>query len=457
MLIDNHAHLEMEEFKEDLEEVIKRASDASVEYIISAGSDIDSCRKTVELSKKFGLIYSAVGIHPHEAKSVSTDTLKSLKVLAGEEKVVAWGEIGLDYHYDNSPRDLQGSVFREQIQIARSLRLPIIIHTREAKEDTLTILKEENAGNIGGVFHCFSGDLDMARRAIDMGFFISFSGIISFPNARNIREIAKEIPIEKILIETDSPYLAPVPYRGRRNEPSYVRIVAEKLAEIKGLSFNDISRITSFNAKTLFGIGPIDNTGKIAYQIRNSIYLNITNSCTDACIFCVRYSTDFVKGHNLKLEKEPSAGNLIKTIGDPRRYKEIVFCGYGEPLIRLDVIKEVSAWIKKNGGRVRIDTNGHGNLIHRRNILPELSGLVDEVSVSLNAEDPEKYYKICQPRFGIETYNEIKRFILEAKRYIPVVGVTVVDLPDIDLAACRRIAEEELGVNLRVREYNVVG
>lgn len=458
MLIDSHAHLEREEFKDDLEEAIKRASDASVEYIISAGSDLDSSRKAVDLSKRFDQIYPAVGIHPHEAKSVNTDTLDCLKGLVqANNKVVAWGEIGLDYHYDNSPRDIQRSIFRKQIRVARSLRLPIIIHTREAKEDTLTILKEEDAHDVGGVLHCFSGDLEMARRAIDMGFFISFSGVITFPNVRNLTEIAKEIPIERILIETDSPYLAPVPHRGKRNEPSYVKNVAERLAEIKGLSFDDISRITSFNTKTLFGIGVIEETGKISYQIRDSLYLNITNRCTDTCRFCVRYSTDFVKGHNLKLKKEPATGDLIKAIGNPSRYKEVVFCGYGEPFIRLDIIKEVSAWVKENGGRVRIDTNGHGNLIHRRNILPELSGLVDEISVSLNAEDAERYHKICQPKFGIDTYNEIKRFILEAKRYIPVVGVTVVDLPDIDLAACRRVAEKELGVSLRIRGYNVVG
>lgn len=457
MLIDSHAHLEMEEFKEDLEEVTKRAWNSSVEYIVSVGFDLDSSRKAVELSQRFDRIYSAVGVHPHEAKSVNAGTFDSLKDLVKLNKVVAWGEIGLDYYYDNSPRDLQRSIFRRQIGIARSLGLPIIVHTREAKEDTLTIMKEEDIQEVGGVLHCFSGDLDMAKRAIDMGFFISFSGVISFPKAKRLMEVAREIPVEKILIETDSPYLAPVPHRGKRNEPSYVRNVAEILAEIKGLSFMDIARITSLNAKVLFKIGIIAEGGKIVYQIRDSLYLNITNSCTDACRFCVRYFTDFVKGHNLKLKKEPTADDIIKAIGDPRRYKEMVFCGYGEPLIRLKVVKEVSAWVKENGGRVRIDTNGHGNMIHRRNILPELSGFVDEISVSLNAEDAGKYYKICRPRFGIETYDEIKRFVLEAKKYIPEVGVTVVDLPDIDLAACKRIAEKELGVNLRIRVYNVVG
>ncbi len=457
MLIDSHAHLDMEEFKDDLEEVIKRAWDNSVEYIITVGSDLDSSIRSVGLSKRFDRVYSTVGIHPHEAKLANADALDFLKGLAKEEKVVAWGEIGLDYHYDNSPREIQMTAFREQIRIARSLRLPVIIHTREAREDTIVVLREEDAREVGGVFHCFSGDIDMARIALDMGFYISFSGIITFPKAGNIREIAKEIPIEKILIETDSPYLAPVPYRRKRNEPSYVNKTAEILAGIKGLTLDDIARITSLNARTLFRIAMMEEAGKIAYQIRDSLYLNITNECTDTCKFCVRYSTDFVKGHNLRIEKEPSSCDLIRAIGDPKTYKEVVFCGYGEPIIRLNVVKEVSTWVKENGGRVRVDTNGQGNLIHNRNILPELSGLVDEVSVSLNAEDAEKYYEICRPRFGKKAYDEIKRFILEAKKYIPIVGVTVVDLPEIDLTACRRIALEELGVNFRVREYNVVG
>ncbi|HLF85659.1 MAG TPA: TatD family hydrolase, partial [Nitrospiria bacterium] len=188
MLIDSHAHLDMGEFEDDLEGVIKRALDNSVEYIVSVGADLDSSRKAVELSKRFDRIYSTVGIHPHEAKSVNADTFDLLKGLTGSKKVVAWCEIGLDYHYDNSPREIQRSVFREQIRIAMSLGLPLVIHTREAREDTLAVLREEDAGKVGGVFHCFSGDIDMARIAVEMGFYISFSGIITFPKAGNIRE-----------------------------------------------------------------------------------------------------------------------------------------------------------------------------------------------------------------------------------------------------------------------------
>ncbi|NTW66364.1 MAG: radical SAM protein, partial [Nitrospirae bacterium] len=184
--------------------------------------------------------------------------------------------------------------------------------------------------------------------------------------------------------------------------------------------------------------------------------LNVTNRCTSACTFCVRYFTDFVKGHNLRLKDEPTADELIREIGDPKKFDEIVFCGYGEPLLRLDVVKAVATEVKKKGGKVRIDTNGHGNLIHKRNILPELAGLVDAVSVSLNAQNAELYEKISQPKFGAAAYDAVKEFIREAKKYIPDVVATVVTVPGVDVEACRRIADE-LGAKLRVREYNVVG
>jgi TatD DNase family protein len=339
---------------------------------------------------------------------------------------------------------------------ARELDLPIIIHDRDAHEDTLEILSEEWSPDLGGVMHCFSGDLEMAKKVIEMGFSLSIAGPVTFPKATALREVVQQIPIEHLLIETDAPYLAPQPVRGKRNEPAYVRHTAEAIAQIKGLSFDDVARITSYNAMQLFGIGTVPKQGMIAYPIRNSLYLNITNRCTAACTFCVRYHTDFVKGHNLRLGDEPTAEELTKEIGDPKRYAEIVFCGYGEPLLRLDVVKAVATEVKRLGGKVRIDTNGHANLIYKRNVLPELAGLVDAVSVSLNAQNAELYNKVSQPKFGIETYEAVKEFVREAKKYIPDVAVTVVSLPEVDIEACHKIAEE-LGVKLRVREYNVVG
>ncbi len=456
MLIDTHAHLEMREFNDDRDDVIKRAREAGVEYILTIGTTIESCRDAVLLADKYDFIYAAVGIHPHEAKDILHPAYELIRRFAQHKKVVAYGEIGLDYHYEHSPRTDQKRKFRDMLHEARELKLPIIVHDRDAHEDMLQILSEEWSPGLGGVMHCFSGNVELARKLIEMGFLISIAGPVTFPKAEALREVVRRIPIEYLLIETDAPYLAPQPMRGKRNEPAFVRHTAEAIAKIKGLSFDDVARITSFNAMQLFGIGIMPEKGRITYPIRNSLYLNITNRCTAACTFCIRYHTDFVKGHNLRLREEPTAEALIKEIGDPRQYAEIVFCGYGEPLLRLDAVKAVAGEVKRLGGTVRIDTNGHANLIHKRNVLPELAGLVDVVSVSLNAHNAEVYEKLSQPQFGPLAYEAVKDFIREAKKYIPEVTATVVSAPGVDVEACRRIADE-LGVKFRVREYNVVG
>jgi TatD DNase family protein len=456
MLIDTHAHLEMREFNDDREDVIKRAREAGVEYIVTIGTTIESSRDAVLLADKYDFIYAAVGIHPHEVKDILHPAYDIIRHFAQHKKVVAYGEIGLDYHYEHSPRTDQKRKFRDMLREARQLDLPVIVHDRDAHEDALQILSEEWSPDLGGVMHCFSGDVAMAKKLIEMGFSISIAGPVTYPKAEAMREVVRQVPIEHLLVETDAPYLAPQPMRGKRNEPAFVRHTAEMIAQVKGLTFDDVARITSFNAMQLFGIGKVPERGQITYPIRNSLYLNITNRCTAACTFCVRYHTDFVKGHNLRLNEEPTTEDLIREIGDPKRYAEVVFCGYGEPLLRLDVVKAVSSEVKRRGGKVRIDTNGHANLIYKRNILPELSGLVDAVSVSLNAQNAGVYEKLTQPKFGIETYDAVKDFIREAKKHIPDVTATVVSAPGVDVEACRKIAEG-LGVKFRVREYNVVG
>jgi TatD DNase family protein len=297
--------------------------------------------------------------------------------------------------------------------------------------------------------------MDMAEKVIGMGFHISIAGPVTFKNAKNLIEIAKSIHDDHLLIETDAPYLAPEPFRGKRNEPSYLVHIAGKIAELRDISIQDLARITTLNAKRLFGIGQIQKKGEIAYKIRDSLYLNITNRCTNKCSFCIRFISDYVKGHNLRLSHEPTENELKSAIGDPSHYKEIVFCGYGEPLIRLDLVKSLSTWIKQNSGKVRINTNGHGNLIHGRNILPEMKGIVDSISVSLDAHNEETYNKICRPVYE-NAYGKVIEFIKEAKKYIPKVETTVVELEGIDIEECREITDG-LGVRLRVRKLHRVG
>jgi len=452
-LIDTHCHLEMDDFDPDRDEVIKRAKDAGIEAIITIGSDVESNIQALELSEKYDFVYSSIAIHPHDAEDFSEDIYLKLKEWISREKVVAIGETGLDYHYEYSPREIQRDVFKRHLALAKETDLPVVIHSREAKKDTLEII--EASGVNRGVFHCFSGDITMAEKAMAMGFYISVAGPVTFKNARRLAEIVKAIPDDYLLIETDAPYLAPEPFRGKRNEPSYLVHTAKAIAELKGVHVEDLVRITTLNAKRLFGIGEMAEEGVIAYKIRDTLYLNITNRCTNSCSFCVRFHIDYIKGHNLRLSREPTEEELKAEIGDPSQYREVVFCGYGEPLLRLDLVKHVAKWIKQHKGMVRINTNGHGNLINKRNILPELKDIVDSISISLDAHDEETYNRICNPIFK-HTFREVIEFIKESKKYIPHVVVTVVELEGVDIEKCREITEA-LGVRLRVRKLGVVG
>ncbi len=453
LLIDSHAHLDGDKFANDLDETVTRATANGISHILTIGCDLESSANSIAVAEKYEHIFAAVGVHPHDATEINDATLAQLKTMLAHPKVVALGEIGLDYYRDHSPREIQRSAFRQQIQLARKVGKPIIVHDRDAHEEVIQILKEENAAEVGGVLHCFSGDLNMAKQCLKLGFYLSFTGTITYPKNEEIREIIRELPIERMLVETDSPYLSPQKFRGKRNEPAYVRYTAEKMAEIKGLTIDDVARITSRNCHDLFGIGSVDQSGKIAYQIRNSLYLNITNRCTNSCIFCAKFSNFIIKGHELKLDHEPSVSEVKQAIGDPTRYAEIVFCGYGEPLLRLDLIKEISRWLKDQGVSVRINSDGQGNLVYGRNILPELTGLVDAISISLNAPDAENYHHLCHSTFGAEqSYQAVKDFLQQAAQYIPEVIATAVTYPGVDIAACEQVARE-LGVKFKARKY----
>ena len=450
-LIDTHCHLDM--LGEDGDAVIQRARDAGIEAIITVSSDFGSNIKNVAIAEAREMVYASVGIHPHDAKDASEEVFKKIRGFLDHKKVVAVGETGLDYHYDHSPREVQKEVFRKHLALAREKGLPVVVHSREAKEDTLEILGEAEITK--GVLHCFSGDMDMAERVMEMGLYISMAGPVTFKNARKLAEVARQIPDDYLLVETDAPYLTPEPLRGRRNEPSCMVHTAARLAELRGVGPDDIARITTVNARRLFRIGDLPVKGEIAYRIRDNLYLNITNRCTNRCSFCVRFHKDFVKGHKLRLSDEPTEDDLKAAIVDPSAYREIVFCGYGEPLLRLDTIKELARWIKEKGGFVRVNTNGHGNIIHGRNILRELKGIVDSVSVSLDAHDEETYDRICAPSFK-NAFQEVVAFIKEARNYIPVVQATVVEMDGVDVKKCREIADS-LRIPLRVRKLNVVG
>ena len=254
MLIDTHAHLDMPEFDKDRDEVVKRAQEDGIDYIITVGIDLDSCRDAVRLSEQFEFIYAIVGMHPHNAKDVDKKSYDILREYTRHAKVRALGEMGLDFFRNHSPREIQLKRFREQVALAREVHLPVVIHDRDAHRETLVILKEEKASEVGGVIHCFSGDYAMASACMDMGFYISIPGTVTFTKAQTLQEVVRRIPLERVLIETDCPFLAPAPFRGKRNEPAYVQYVARAIAEIKKLDFETVAAVTSQNARSVFGI-----------------------------------------------------------------------------------------------------------------------------------------------------------------------------------------------------------
>ena len=254
MLFDSHAHLDSERFEGERDAIIERAQSAGISLIMNPGASYESSVRAVEMSEKYEMVYAAVGIHPHDADTVDDMMLSLIKALAKKEKVKAIGEIGLDYYYDNSPREIQKKVFRDQIRLAKSLNLPIIIHDRDANDDVMRILKEEDPFESGVVLHCFSGSAELARQYVKLGAYISIAGPLTFKNNRKTIEVVEAVPLERLFVETDSPYLTPVPFRGKRNEPAYVEYVADKIAEIKVLTFNEVAEATKENARKFFKI-----------------------------------------------------------------------------------------------------------------------------------------------------------------------------------------------------------
>jgi len=254
MLIDSHAHLDDRRFDTDREKIIQNMENDGIDIILHPAADLTSSVKAVNTAQKHGNIYAAVGFHPHSAKEMDEGSLEIIKSLAKKDKVIAIGEIGLDYHYDNSPRDIQRKWFKAQIRLAKELNIPFIVHDREAHGDILKILKEENYEGMRGIIHCYSGSYEMAQEFIKLGFLISIAGPVTFRNASRAKEVVRKLPLDKLLIETDSPYLSPEPKRGRRNEPAYVRYVASEIAEIKNLTLDKIAETTSENFINFFNL-----------------------------------------------------------------------------------------------------------------------------------------------------------------------------------------------------------
>jgi len=459
--VDSHAHVHFDRLGEDMVGVLDRARAAGIEAIVNVGTGPTDNGRVVELAQRESLLWAAIGFHPHEAAAVKAVDWPVLEELSRRPRVVALGEFGLDYHYEHSPRAAQREVFAEGIRLALARDLPLVIHTRDAEKDTLELLDSAGGGRMPrGVFHCFAGGPDLAREALDRGFYLSFSGIVTFSTAAAVREAARLVPPERLLVETDAPYCAPVPMRGKTNEPAYLVHTLRHLADLYGLVEDDVRRITTRSAAHLFGL-PLEAGGPcLVYPIRRKVYVNVTNDCSNACEFCPRSTGDLtVRGHDLALGEDPAAEDFLVALErlGAAQYEEVVFCGFGEPTLRLDVVEEVAREVKRRWHLpTRLDTNGHGSALNGRDIVPELVGLIDSVSVSLNAADAATYDRLCRPAID-RAFETVCDFLRACKGRIPRVRATAVAVPGLDVEAVRRLARDDLGVDFEARAYNVVG
>ena len=452
MFIDTHAHLFFENFKEDVDEVIQRAKDNGIDFIVVPATDIKTAKEAITLAEKYEQIYATVGIHPHDTKEWNESLLFEIEELAKHPKVVAIGEIGLDYYYDFSPQDQQIKAFKSQLDLATKLQLPVVIHNRDSDGDMMDIIQSYCGTGLKAQFHCYNGSLSDALEFMKMNHFISFTGNITFKKSDGLREILSHIDLNHLMLETDSPFMTPVPFRGKRNEPSYVSYVAQQVADVHKISMEEVGRITSLNAFRFFGIGKAPKTS-FTYLLGNSLYINVTNRCNADCTFCRRKEDPFLHGYNLGMTKseEPTSDIYIKEIGDPSKYDEVVFCGYGEPTIRWDVVKEVAKYVKANGGKTRINTNGHGNIINKRDITAEMKDIIDVVSISFNSFDSKQYSELM--RVSEDHFDEMKKFAGLAKSYVKKVVMSVVSLDEVEIEKSRKVVEDEIGVEFRVRHY----
>ncbi|MDJ0523379.1 MAG: YchF/TatD family DNA exonuclease [Planctomycetota bacterium] len=462
-LVDSHCHLTWESYDEDRDAVIGRMAEEGVEQAVVVATSVANARECAALCDAHEGLYPTAGIHPNDVPDELDAALAELDEVLLGGGFVAVGETGLDYYRDNTVPERQQRSFRHHCRRALENDLPVIVHIRDrdgswqAFDDVGDIIEE--FPGLRGVIHCYTGDPAHARRYLDAGFVISFAGILTFPKGDNVRESALAVPIEETLVETDAPFLAPVPRRGKRNEPAYVAHTARSLAELKGLSEADVRRITTRNARRLFRLPTEETAGPPTYVIRNSLYVNLTNACDAKCTFCPRTHDEFeVKGYDLRRAKDPRFEEIVEGIGDPTRYDEVVFCGFGEPTLRLETLKQVAQWVKERGGKVRLNTNGHADLINKRPVAPELVGLVDVVSVSLNAQDRETFERHCPSAFSPDGYTPMLDWIRAAKDAgLDVVCTALAGLDGVDMEACRRIAEDELGVTWRGRTLSEVG
>lgn len=452
MLIDSHCHLQDKKFSRDLDRVLERSADAGIQHLVCIGDKIDTSKKAVQLARRLPNMSAVIGVHPSHASSFNMRSMLELKTLMNDPKVVGIGEIGLDYHYPNYDPAAQRECFVTQAHLAFKQDLPLVIHCRDAYDDLLYLIQHDEKIPRRGIVHCYSGDVEQAKAFVEMGYFLGIGGAVSYPNGDRLREVVREVGLERIVCETDAPYLPPQNKRGRRNEPSYMKFTIKQLADLAGVKYQDAARITKSNTIKLFGI-PEQLDPTVAYPIRETLYVAVTNQCTCDCYFCQKCMDYLVMGHLLKLDHEPSVDELMQKIEDPTQYREIVISGLGEPTMRWGICKDLAMRLKKKGARVRLNTNGHGNRVNGHDITPEMAALFDSVAINMMGHDEESYLKIAKPFEPEGAWQSMLDFVECCKEHVPDVVMTAVAVPDFDVEVARQLAEDEFGVRFRIREY----
>lgn len=450
MLIDSHVHLQDKKFSRDLERVLQRGDDAGVRRYVCISDDIASSKQALQLADRYPSLRATVGVHPHNLRRYTPEALEQVRQLAKRPSVVAIGEVGLDFHYPDYDEALQRRALTEQGLLATEFDLPLVLHCRDAYEAMIDLFKSESEIRSQGVVHCFSGTYENATELLDLGFYLGIGGAITYPNAGELRDVIRKVGLDRVVVETDAPYLPPQKKRGRRNEPSYLKFTIRAISDLFDYTYQDVAHITTANADRLYNLQePFEP--EIAYPQANRMYLNVTNRCTNKCCFCERNSNYMLRGRYLKLDGEPSAKEVLEAIGDSDHYEKYVLCGLGEPTFRLDTCLDLARELKSRGHRVGLNTNGHGSLINERNIAPEFVGLLDSVSVTMNAHDRASYNQISCPENEDVSFDAMIDFTKEIKQYVPDVRMKVLALPEVDIEACRKIAEDDLNVRFQIR------
>ena len=421
-MIDSHCHINLNHFADDLETVIEHALIDGVRGMLNIGFDPETARETIELVEKYPFIFGVVGCHPHDAQSLDDEFEAMIRDFLTHDRVIGIGEIGLDYYRDLSPQEVQNDVFRRMIRLGREQSVPIVIHCRDAFQDVVSALKEESDHH-RGIFHAFAGTPEEAQQVIDLGFHIGVGGVVTFQNSQLSRTL-ETVPVESIVLETDSPYLTPSPYRGKRNEPAYVSHVARAVASIKGVTPGEISRISDENFCKAMGLSPGMLPGPV-YRLENTVYI-----------------------HSAALSSDQL--DVLDTFGDD--VEGMVLCGLDDPLAGLDSALALAARGREKGWHVSINTDGRGSHLAERDVAPELADAVDEIVVLFHGTTSAQHDRTMGTSYGADGFEIMKDFV----RCSVAAGMTTVcefiATPKFSPEPCRELAKA-LGAQYDIRMY----